>query len=102
MDQFRTVAVAVATIIRSGFGGAKADDRIGGSTFTFTVGPGHPHEQEVYQLLKRTRLSAQALWDKVAAHNQDHPPDPEQSTRVSFYVGQVVGLADEDSSGKAS
>lgn len=96
LDHFRTVAVAIATKVRTGFGGAKADDRIGGSTFTFTVAPGHPHEQEVYQLLKRTRLQAQALWDKVAAHNQEHAPDPERSTRVSFYVGQVVDLSDEE------
>ncbi len=102
LDHFRTVAVAIATKIRTGFGGAKADDRIGGSTFTFTVGPGHPHEQEVYQLLKRTRQSAQALWDKVAAHNQDHPPDGELSTQVSFYVGQVISMADEDNAGKAT
>jgi hypothetical protein len=98
LDHFRTVAVALATKIRTGFGGAKADDRIGGSTFTFTVGAGHPHEQEVYQLLKRQRLDAQSLWDKVAAYNQEHPPDPEQSTRVSFYVGQVVSLSDEENS----
>ena len=96
------MAVAIATKIRTGFGGAKADDRIGGSTFTFTVGPGHPHEREVYELLKRTRLQAQALWDKVAAHNQEHPPDAERSTRVSFYVGQVVDLADDNDSEKVS
>jgi hypothetical protein len=96
LDHFRTVSVAIATKIRTGFGGAKADDRIGGSTFTFTVTPGHPFEREVNELLKRTRLQAQALWDKVAAHNQEQPPDPEQSTRVSFYVGQVVDLNDDE------
>ena len=102
LDHFRTVAVAIATKIRTGFGGAKADNRIGGSTFTFTITPGHPHEREVSELLKRTRLQAQALWDKVAAHNQEHPPDPEQSTRVSFYVGQVVDLSDEEDLEKTS
>jgi DNA-binding PadR family transcriptional regulator len=96
LDHFRTVSVAIATKIRTGFGGAKADDRIGGSTFTFTVTPGHPYEREVNELLKRTRLQAQALWDKVAVHNQEHPPDPEQSTRVSFYLGQVVDMNDDD------
>jgi len=102
LDHFRTVSVAIATKIRTGFGGAKADDRIGGSTFTFTVTPGHPHEREVNELLKRTRLQAQALWDKVAAHNQEQPPDPEQSTRVSFYVGQVVDLNDDEGLEKTS
>jgi hypothetical protein len=102
LDHFRTVSVAIATKIRTGFGGAKADDRIGGSTFTFTVTPGHPHEREVSELLKRTRLQAQALWDKVAAHNQEQPPDPEHSTRVSFYVGQVVDLNDDEGLEKTS
>jgi hypothetical protein len=102
LDHFRTVSVAIATKIRTGFGGAKADDRIGGSTFTFTVTPGHPHEREVNELLKRTRLQAQALWDKVAAHNQEQPPDPERSTRVSFYVGQVVDLNDDEGLEKTS
>jgi hypothetical protein len=102
LDHFRTVSVAIATKIRTGFGGAKADDRIGGSTFTFTVTPGHPYERDVNELLKRTRLQAQALWDKVAAHNQEHAPDPEQSTRVSFYVGQVVDLNDDEGLEKTS
>ncbi len=95
LDHFQTVAVAIATKVRGGFSGAKVDDRIGGSTFTFTVGPGHPYEQEVYDLLRRTRLGAQALWDKVAEHNQDQPPDPERRRRVSFYVGQTLDLGDE-------
>jgi hypothetical protein len=94
LDHYRTVAVAIATKVRTGFGGSKVDDRIGGSTFTFTVGPNHPYERDVYELLKRTRLAAQELWDKVAAHNQDHPPG-DQSTRVSFYVGQTLNLESE-------
>lgn len=65
------------------------------------VRPGHPPEQEAYQLLERTRLSAQALWDKVAAYNQDHLPDAEQSARVSFYVGQVALQGDEGGVGRA-
>lgn len=97
LDHFRTVAVAIGTKVRTGFGAATVDDRIGGSTFTFTVTPKHPHAQEVHDLLRKTRLSAQALWDKVAAYNQDHVPDPEQSTRVSFYVGQTIETDDEGS-----
>lgn len=95
LDHYRTVAVAIATKVRTGFGGSKVDDRIGGSTFTLTVAPGHPYEREVYDLLKRTRLQAQALWDKVAAHNQEHPPTPD-STKVSFYVGQTLNLESEE------
>jgi hypothetical protein len=95
VDHFRAVAVAIATKVRAGQAGAKTSDRLGGSTFTFTVVSGHPCEEEVYALLRKTRLSAQALWDRVAAYNEEHPPDPEASTRVSFYVGQALETSDE-------
>jgi hypothetical protein len=95
VDHFRAVTVAIATKVQAGLSGAKASDRIGGSTFTFTVTPGHPFETEVYEQLRRVRLSAQSLWDRVAAHNEEHPPDPEKSTRVSFYVGQAVEISEE-------
>ncbi|HVU01419.1 MAG TPA: hypothetical protein VHE30_06690 [Polyangiaceae bacterium] len=95
LDHFRAVAVAIATKVRDGFGAGSAGDRVGGSTFTFTVTPGHPFEAEVYGELRRVRHAAQALWDKVAAYNEEHPPDPERSTRVSFYVGQAVESSEE-------
>jgi hypothetical protein len=90
LDHFRAVTVAIATKVRSGVGAASAADRIGGSTFTFTVTPSHPLEAEVYGTLKRVRASLQSLWDKVAAYNDANPPDPEASTRVTFYLGQTV------------
>ena len=95
LDHFRAVTVAIASKIQAGFGASAASDRIGGSTFTFTVTPGHPHELEVYELLKRTRALGQALWDKVAAHNEAEPPDPERSVRVTFYLGQTVEVDGE-------
>jgi hypothetical protein len=95
LDHFRAVATAVATKVRAGLSGAKASDRIGGSTFTFTVEPGHPFEEQVYGLLRRTRLDAQALWDKVAAHNEGAPPSP-SAAQVTFYVGQSLALPDLD------
>jgi hypothetical protein len=96
VDHFRAVAVAIATKVREGLSGARASDRVGGSTFTFTVTPGHPFENTVYDLLRRTRLDTQTLWDKVAAHNEEHPPDPEKSTRVSFYVGQTFETYEDE------
>jgi hypothetical protein len=96
LDHYRTVAVAIGTKVRRGFGASSASDRIGGSTFTFTVEPGHPFEQEVFELLRTTRVRAQALWDKVAARNEEQAPDPEKSTKVSFYVGQTIELSEEE------
>jgi hypothetical protein len=95
LDHFRAVTVAIANKIQAGFGVSAVADRIGGSTFTFTVTPGHPYELEVYALLKHTRALSQALWDKVAAHNEAVAPDAERSVRVTFYLGQTVE-ADEE------
>jgi hypothetical protein len=90
LDHFRAVAAAIASKVRGGAAGAKASDRVGGSTFTYTVGPAHPFEDEVSDLFRRTRLEAQALWDRVAAFNDSHQPSPEAARRVTFYVGQNV------------
>jgi hypothetical protein len=95
LDHYRTVAVAIGTKVRAGFGASDIADRIGGSTFTFTVTPGHPYESDVYELLRKTRVTAQALWDKIAAYNEEQPPDPERSTRFSFYVGQTLEIAED-------
>jgi hypothetical protein len=90
LDHFCTVAVAIATKIRCGLGASAEADRIGGSTFTFTLGPNHPHAETVYGLLRKTRLEAQTLWDEVARYNEAHPPDPQHAVKVSFYVGQTT------------
>jgi len=95
LDHFRTVAVAIATKVRDGLVGSKFADKLGGSTFTFTVAPGHPYEQEVYALLRKSRLLAQQLWDQVAAYNSEHPPSPDKSVRVSYYVGQTLETSEE-------
>lgn len=90
LHHFSTIAVAIAAKVRSGVSGADEGDRIGGSTFTFEIAPGHPFEERVYALLRRTRAEAQALWDEVSSHNAAHPPDPARKRKVSFYVGQTV------------
>jgi hypothetical protein len=95
LDHYRTVAVAIGMKVRKGFAASSEADRIGGSTFTFTVEPGHPYEQEVYELLRTTRVRAQALWDKVAARNEEQAPDLEKSAKVSFYVGQTIEQSED-------
>ena len=94
LDHFRAVAVALATKIRRGPVQSHDADRIGGSTFTFTVHGCHPHAAEVYELLRTTRLRVQELWDRVAAHNEANPPD-DSAERVTFYVGQTIEQAAE-------
>jgi hypothetical protein len=50
----------------------------------------------VRTLLRSTRRQAQALWDDVARFNEQHPPDPNRASRVSFYVGQLFESLNED------
>ncbi len=95
LDHFRAVTVAIATKLRHGPANPEFAERLGGSTFTFTVEPGHPHEREVFALLAATRRAVQALWDKVSDYNREHPPNEDRSTRVSFYLGQSVEMEEK-------
>ncbi len=96
LDHFRTVAKAIAHKVKIGFDPSTDSGLIGGSTFTFSVTAGHPHEADVYALLKETRARVQALWDRVAQYNEQHPPDPERVVKVSFYAGQDVDRLEDD------
>lgn len=102
LDHFRAVAVVIAAKVRAGLAGARADDRLGGSTFTFTVHPEHPLAGEVNSLLADTRERTQALWDRVSAHNRAHPPDESRAERVVFYAGQyaLAGTGDDAAAAK--
>jgi hypothetical protein len=101
LDHFRAVAVAIATKVRSGLKGSDEKDRVGGSTFTFTVTNGHPFEKKIYELLKAKRLEIQSLWDEVAEYNNAHPPDPDDAVRVTFYLGQTLEQTDAEDEGTA-
>lgn len=96
LDHFRTVAVAIANKVRSGSVSSKVSDRTGGSTFTFTIEPGHIYENRVYDLLRKTRLEIQALWDEVSQHNENSPPNPDKAVKVSFYLGQTLEFSGDD------
>lgn len=68
----------------------------GGSTFGFSVYPGHPFEASVDRLLDEARAKTQALWDAVAAYNERTAPPP-GTRKVTFYCGQVTLTGDEGS-----
>lgn len=94
LDHFQTVAKAIASKIKSGLQPTGHADRIGGSTYTFSVTPTHPLSGKVYDLLRDTRAHAHALWEQVAAYNEQNPPDPDETVKVSFYAGQTFEAAD--------
>ncbi len=59
----------------------------GGSTWSFDIWPGHPHEEEVRAALARIRTTLGALRERVGAHN-DRVGLPPAFERVTTYAGQ--------------
>ncbi len=68
---------------------AKENDVIGGSTYTFTIWPGHPLEQTVLQTLANYRKAMSELRKQVDSHNAQSGL-PDKRTRVISYAGQTV------------
>lgn len=103
LDHFR--AVCNLLVARSGVfidrrnqedgaAASRSAQQDGGSTFGFSVYPGHPFEAAVNRLLDETRVKTQALWDQVAAYNEQNTVPP-GVRRVTFYCGQVTAVNDE-------
>ena len=67
----------------------------GGSTYSFTIWPGHPFEDQVLVILKRFRAEQTALRAKVDAHNQSHGIPP-RHTKVVTYAGQHAIEEDDE------
>jgi hypothetical protein len=95
LDHYRAVCTALASKIRLGGAAAARETLVGGTTLSFDVYPGHPHELEVKGLLTRVRHDVMALWSRVSAFNAEHPAEEEVIERVVFYAGQNVIAADE-------
>lgn len=88
-DHYQAVVTAICTKLRLG-AQARADDRVGGSTFGFNVWRGHPHYDEAVKLLGKLRGEAITLREKITAYNQAHSPPDGEAVRVICYVGQTV------------
>lgn len=93
VDHHRAVLNALAAKVVSGRYVSGAADEVGGTTLSFDLWPGHPHEQEVRRLLAAVRHEVLPIWERVAAYNRENRP--EQTYEVTFYCGQYV--VDEDS-----
>lgn len=92
LDHFQAMVGALAAKVRAPRSSHR--DLIGGSTLTFDVSPNHPLEQEVYGTLTRVRTDLNELWNRVCAHNEEHPLSEEERVRVRFYFGQNVIASD--------
>ena len=102
LDHFKAVASAIGAKVRKAKPRAKHADKIGGSTLSFDLHPGHPHEQLVYGLLQRVRNDVNALWDEVTRYNREHPGPEDQLIRVYFYLGQNIEDSTADDAGEGT
>lgn len=74
---------------------AKSDEptdrrsRIGGSTYTFDVWPGHPMAEEVYGCLARFREQHGELYERIKQYNSQHG-FPKEYEQVVVYGGQCI------------
>lgn len=68
---------------------ARFKDLTGGATYTFNVGPDHPLEGEVLNILSEFRRRCSDLRRRVAAHNEEHGHS-EPNENVVVYAGQCV------------
>ncbi len=90
-DHFQAVVKTMCVRLRSGTEGGTAERELesGGSTYTFSIWPGHPHEDEVRGLLREFRTRHSELRQRVLKHNDQHPV-PSQHERVTAYGGVCV------------
>lgn len=88
VDHHRTVLNALAAKITSGNRVSARSDEVGGTTLTFDLWPGHPHEQTVRKLLASTRATILPLWEEVTAYNKE--TQGKEAYQVNFYCGQYV------------
>ena len=94
-DHFQAVVNTVTSRLRIDRDRPALADRVGGSTYTLEVWPGHPHEAQAFETLRQLRSQLSALRDQVERYNAGHPP-PERHTQVSMYVGQCSIERGED------
>ncbi len=95
-DHFQSVVRAIGLKVRRGRSRSVQDDVVGGATLGFDLCAGHPHLEETLALLRTVRAEVNVLWNKVEAHNAQHPIEEPDKIEVSFYFGQSVVRPNEE------
>jgi len=75
-DHVQAMVQTICQRLSSATDGARPNDEVGGSTYTFDIWPGHVHEAEVSR-------------DRVEIANRKTPP-PSSFEKITTYVGQCV------------
>jgi len=94
-DHFKAVVTTVVARLREDSVTPTLADRIGGSTYTFSVWPGHPLADEVYATLGRLRAELSDMRKRVAKVNRETAV-PNDHNRVVVYLGQCVISEDKE------
>ena len=94
-DHFQAAVKTMCVRLRGSEGGAASDPNSGGSTYTFSIYPGHPQEDEVRGLLREFRARYSELRQRVSSYNEAHalPPSYEH---VTAYGGVCVTMEEPD------
>lgn len=100
-DHFQAMVKTILCRLREDRTAPSLVDRIGGSTYTLDVWPGHPLEERAYETLGRLRAALVELRQEVEAHNAEHPT-PDAYNQVVLYVGQCVIQQDGGSGDESS
>ncbi len=88
-DHFKALVTTMICRLRGESVTPRLSDRIGGSTYTLSVWPGHPLAEEVYGTLARLRRELTDLRQRVAQVSEGEAI-PEAHTRVVIYFGQCL------------
>ena len=88
-DHFKAMVTTVIGRLRKDSEAADLADRVGGSTYTVSIWPGHPFADEVYATLGRLRGELSDLRERVSKVNQEQGV-PDEHTRVVIYLGQCL------------
>jgi hypothetical protein len=94
-DHFKAVVNTVTRRLGMDRKSPALADRVGGSTYTLDVWPGHPYAEQAFDTLKALRSQLGELRDKIESYNAAHPV-PERYTQVLMYVGQTLIEQGED------
>ena len=88
LDHFRALVRTIGARLQLEAGSPEAE-RVGGSTYTLEIWPGHPLEAEVLTSLQRFRTAQSELRNRVDTYNQS-VAKPNERVRVFSYAGQSM------------
>ena len=88
-DHFKALVSTVIGRLSMDRSVAQLQDRVGGSTYTLDVWPGHPLEDEAYRTLGELREKLGELRQRIEEHNAAQPL-PSAYTQVILYLGQCL------------